>query len=68
MSDSAFKETIIIGSSIISSRDAVRHAMTRANVTLDAINWYEVVDSRDFKENGEVVRYEATVKIGSRVG
>lgn len=62
-----YKQIEITGSSAESSDDAVRCAIKEASKTLDHLNWFEVLDSRGFIENGDVKYWQVTLKIGFRL-
>ncbi len=67
MNDHVYKQIELTGSSTQSSDDAVRCAIKRASKTLRNLHWFEVTDTRGQIENGDVTRWQVTVKVGLRI-
>lgn len=64
MSEHVYKKVELTGSSKESIEDAVQNALGRASKTLRNIRWFEVTETRGYVEEGEVVYWQVTVKIG----
>jgi flavin-binding protein dodecin len=64
MSDHVYKILEIVGSSNESSDDAIRGAIAKANESVRNMNWFEVVETRGHIEDGAVVHFQVTLKIG----
>jgi flavin-binding protein dodecin len=64
MSNNIYKITEVVGSSTESQEDAIRGAIRRTAKTVDHLQWFEVVESRGFIEDGDVAYWQVTVKIG----
>jgi flavin-binding protein dodecin len=64
MSNHVYKKIEIVGSSSVSIEDAIQTAITRASETLDNLNWFEVIETRGYIENGKVAYYQVTLKLG----
>ncbi len=62
-----YKLTEVVGSSTVSSDDAIRNAIATASVSLKNMNWFEVIEQRGHLKNGEVAHWQVTVKIGFRL-
>ena len=62
-----YKLTEVVGSSTISSDDAIRNAIATASLSLKNLGWFEVVEHRGHIENGEIAHWQVTVKIGFRL-
>ena len=62
-----YKLTELVGSSTLSSDDAIQNAIAAAGMTLDHMGWFEVVEQRGHIENGKVAHWQVTVKIGFRL-
>ena len=62
-----YKLTEVVGSSTISSDDAIRNAIATASLSLKNLGWFEVVEHRGHIEDGEVAHWQVTVKIGFRL-
>ena len=62
-----YKLTELVGSSTLSSDDAIQNAIAAAGMTLEHMGWFEVVEQRGHIENGKVAHWQVTVKIGFRL-
>ena len=58
--------TEVVGTSTLSSDDAIRNAIATASVSLKNLDWFEVVKQRGHLKNGEIAHCQVTVKIGFR--
>ena len=67
MNDHIYKKVEIVGSSTVSSDDAVRNALARARKSVRNMDWFEVVETRGHIVDGEVGHWQVTVKIGFRL-
>lgn len=67
MQDHVFKTIEITGVSTTSSDEAVRVAIAKASESIQHIKWFQVIDTRGYIENGRVVDWQVTVKIGFRL-
>lgn len=67
MSEHVYKVVELVGSSTISSDDAIRNAITRAAQTLHHLNWFEVVETRGHIADGKVAHFQVTLKVGFRI-
>lgn len=67
MSDHIYKKVEIVGSSSVSSDDAVRNALARAGKTIRNMNWFEVTETRGHIVDGQVAHWQVTLKIGFRL-
>lgn len=62
-----YKMIEIVGTSTTGIEDAIEQAIERANKTLDCLDWFEVVQTRGYVENGKVQYYQVILKIGFRL-
>ncbi len=62
-----YKLTELVGSSTVSSDDAIQNAIAAAGMTLDHLGWFEVVEQRGHIDKGKVAHWQVTVKIGFRL-
>ncbi|USE37442.1 MULTISPECIES: dodecin [unclassified Endozoicomonas] len=62
-----YKMTELVGSSTVSSDDAIQNAIAAAGMTLEHMGWFEVVEQRGHIENGKIAHWQVTVKIGFRL-
>ena len=64
MSEHVYKKIELTGSSEKSLEDAINNAVAKAAETIHEMRWFEVVDTRGHIEDGRVVHYQVTIKIG----
>ncbi len=64
MSEHVYKLIELTGSSRTSSDDAVRNAIAKAAESVHNIRWFEVVETRGHVEDGQVVHWQVTLKVG----
>ena len=62
-----YKLTELVGSSTISTDDAINNAIAAAGMTFDHMGWFEVIEQRGHIENGKIAHWQVTVKIGFRL-
>ncbi len=62
-----YKIIEVVGSSTVSSDDAIRSAVATASATLKNVGWYEVVEHRGHIEDGKIAHFQLTVRIGFRI-
>jgi hypothetical protein len=62
-----FKVIEIVGTSPTSFAEAVRAAVAEAAKTVRNMGWFEVVEQRGRIDNGQVVEFQVTVKIGFKL-
>jgi flavin-binding protein dodecin len=67
MSEHVYKMIELTGSSPQSSDDAVRVALTKAAKTLRNMHWFEVLETRGHIEDGKVLHWQVTLKVGLRL-
>lgn len=64
MSEHTYKLLEVVGSSPVSSDEAIRNAIADAAKTVRNIRWFEVVETRGHVEDGKVAHYQVTLKLG----
>ena len=64
MSAHVYKSIELTGSSSVSSDDAVRNALAKANETLRNIHWFTITETRGNVANGKVSHWQVTMKVG----
>ncbi len=67
MADPTYKKIELVGTSTQSFSDAVNNAIAKAALTLQHLNWFEVVEQRGSISEGKVQQFQVTVKVGFRV-
>jgi len=64
MDDHVYRVIEITGSSEKSISDAIQTAVSRASKTLRNLRWFEVVNTRGHIEDGKIMHYQVTLKLG----
>ncbi len=67
MSAHTYKIIELVGSSAISSDDAIQTAIAKASQTLHHLNWFEVIETRGHIVDGKVAHFQVTLKVGFRI-
>ena len=67
MSAHTYKIIELVGSSAISSDDAIQTAIAKASQTLHHLNWFEVVETRGHIVDGKIAHFQVTLKVGFRI-
>ncbi len=67
MSDHTYKLIELVGSSPISSDDAIKNAISKASKTVKHMNWFELVETRGHIVDGNVAHFQVTIKVGFRI-
>ncbi|CAE6817269.1 dodecin family protein [Paraburkholderia sediminicola] len=67
MSEHVYKLIELTGSSTQSSDDAVRVALSKAANTVRNMHWFEVSETRGHIEEGKVMHWQVTLKVGLRL-
>ena len=66
MSDHVYKKFEIVGSSRVSSDEAIRNAVKEAGKSVQHMHWYEVKESRGYIDGDGVSYFQVTLSIGHR--
>jgi len=64
MKNNIYKKIEIVGSSDVSSDDAVKQALKRASSSIKNLRWFEIVESRGSIKDGDIEHWQVTIKIG----
>lgn len=67
MSNHVYKLIELVGSSSVSTDDAIRNAIATAGKTVRRIDWFEVVETRGHVADGKVAHFQVTLKVGFRL-
>lgn len=67
MSDHVYKMLEIVGSSHVSTDDAIRNAIETSAKTIRHISWFEVIKTTGHVVEGKVAHFQVTLKIGFRI-
>jgi flavin-binding protein dodecin len=64
MDNHVYKKIELIGTSDISSDDAIKNAITKASSSLKHLRWFEIVETRGSIKDGTVFQWQVTIKLG----
>lgn len=67
MTSHTYKMIELVGSSCISTDDAIKSAITKASLTLKHLDWFEVIETRGHIKDGKVAHFQVTIKVGFRL-
>jgi flavin-binding protein dodecin len=64
MSSNVYKIVELVGSSPEGIEDAIHNAITTAGNSLRHIGWFEVLETRGHVQDGRIMHYQVTLKVG----
>ncbi|MFZ4698564.1 MAG: dodecin [Candidatus Methylumidiphilus sp.] len=67
MPDHVYKIIELVGSSSVSSDEAIRNAIAEASKTHSHINWFQVIENRGHVTDGKVAHFQVVLKVGFRL-
>lgn len=67
MSDHVYKVVELVGSSTVSSDDAIRNAIALASKTIRHMDWFEAAEIRGHLADGKIAHFQVSVKVGFRL-
>lgn len=67
MSEHVYKKIELVGSSAVSSDEAIKNALAKAAETLKHLDWFEVTEMRGHLQDGKIAHWQVGVKVGMRV-
>lgn len=67
MSNHIYKKVEIVGSSKVSTDDAIKNAIAKAASSIDNLDWFEVIETRGHIVDNEVAHFQVTIKVGFRL-
>ena len=62
-----YKKIEIVGSSSISTDDAIRNALAQCSHSIKHMDWFEVTETRGHIVDGAVGHFQVTLKVGFRI-
>jgi len=68
LSDHIYKKLELTGSSTIGTDDAIKNAISKANESIQHMDWFEVVETRGHIQDGVIAHWQVTIKVGFRLG
>jgi len=67
MSEHVYKLIEVVGTSPLSTEEAIQNAITKAAKTVKHMDWFQVVETRGHITAGRVAHYQVVLKIGFRI-
>ena len=67
MTNHIYKKVEIVGSSKVSTDDAIKNAIAKAASSIDNLDWFEVIETRGHIVDNEVAHFQVTIKVGFRL-
>ena len=67
MSANTYKLIELVGSSPVSSDDAIRNAIAKASATIKHIDGFQVVETRGHIVGNKVAHFQVSLKVGFRI-
>jgi flavin-binding protein dodecin len=67
MANSAYQLLEIVGTSPISSDDAIRSGIEKATLTHRKLDWFQVIETRGQIRDGKVMQFQVIMKVGMRL-
>jgi len=67
MSEHVYKLVEIVGSSTVSTDDAIRNAVAQASKTIRNMDWFEATEIRGHLTDGKIAHFQVKLKIGFRL-
>jgi flavin-binding protein dodecin len=64
MPNHTYKMIKLVGSSPVSSDEAIRNAVTKASQTVHNMRWFQVVETRGHIDKGAVAHFQVTIEVG----
>ncbi|AHV94389.1 dodecin [Bordetella holmesii] len=62
-----YKQIELVGSSSVSTDDAIKQAIERASRSLRHLDWFEVTEVRGHIKDGKVEHWQVGLKLGLRL-
>lgn len=66
MSDNVYAVSKVVGTSKKSIEDAIENAVSTMSGSVKNLDWFEVVSTRGYLDEGKVAYYQVTLEIGFR--
>lgn len=67
MPNPAYQLIEIVGTSPISSDDAIRNGIEKASLKNSHLDWFQVVETRGQIREGKVMQFQVVMKVGMRL-
>ena len=66
MSENVYAVSKIVGTSKKSIEDAIQNAVDTAGKSLKNMDWFEVVETRGYIDEGKIQYYQVAIELGFR--
>lgn len=66
MSENVYAISKVVGTSTSSIEDAIQKAIARMSSSIKNLDWFEVVSTRGYLDEGKVRYYQVTLEVGFR--
>ena len=66
MSDNVYAISKIVGTSKTSLEDAIENAISRMSGSIKNLDWFEVISTRGYLDEGKIQYYQVTLEVGFR--
>lgn len=66
MSNNVYAVSKVVGTSKKSIEDAIENAIATSSKSVKNLDWFEVVETRGFIEDGKVAWYQVALELGFR--
>jgi hypothetical protein len=67
MPHSTYQLLEIVGTSPISSDDAIRNGIEKAHLTHLSVDWFQVIETRGQIRDGKITQFQVIMKVGMRL-
>ena len=67
MSHPAYQLLEIVGTSPVSSDDAIRNGIEKASLGQHRLDWFQVIETRGQIHDGKVAQFQVIMKVGMRL-
>ena len=67
MPNSTYQLLEIVGTSPVSSDDAIRNGIEKANLSHPSVDWFQVIETRGQIRGGKVTQFQVIMKVGMRL-
>ena len=67
MDSHVYKFVELVGSSTVSTDDAIRNAVETASKTIRHLDWFQVIETRGHVADGKIAHFQVTLKVAFRL-
>ena len=67
MDSHVYKFVELVGSSTVSTDDAIRNAVKTASKTIRHLDWFQVIETRGHVADGKIAHFQVTLKVAFRL-